>query len=150
MVHQASLTDRAELYARKLQASSLLATLARIKLTGEVSADDSAALTQGVELLKHLVNGRLLFANEAATRQLVAEGIAFLAAARALRCEPRENLEACSKTLGDMQATLVAIKELRQAPEESTKQLEEFLAEFTKVLQTDINVDRIGRHALPT
>lgn len=150
MLNHSSLTGATDLHTRKLQAAGVLATLARMKGTGKKAAEDSATLDQGLELLDHLMKGQQLFSDAPVTRQLVGEGIAFLAAARALNFAEKDNLDNCRIFLTQMRSTLNAIKNSERVSVEQQGQLDKFLTDFARVLQADINYGRAKRHIIPT
>ena len=125
MLNHSSLTGATELHTRKLQAAGVLTTLARMK-------------------------GQQLFADAPVTRQLVGEGIAFLAAARALNFADKDKLDDCRISLTQMRSTLNAIKNSEPVSVEQQDQLDKFLTDFSRVLQADINVGRTQRHIIPT
>ncbi len=150
MIGHASMSNAAEMFARKLQATTLLAALARISLTGKRSPDDEAALEQGLALLDDLIEGRQLFSGERVTRRLVTEGMAFLAAARALNSDQREQLEEFGIYLKEIRTIVDAIKGQEQVSAEQGRKLEDFLTQFARILQSDINMIRGRRHVLST
>lgn len=150
MQSHSSLTGATELYARKVQATNVLATLGRMRITGSKTAEDNVALEQGLELLDQLLNGQQLFSNAPVTRQLVGEGLAFFAAARALNYEQKDKFEACGILLKQMRLDLAAFKDADPPSGESPSGLENFLSDFARVLQADINIGRARRHVLPT
>lgn len=150
MLNHSSLTGATELHTRKLQAAGVLTTLARMKATSEMAAEDSATLNQGLELLDHLMKGQQLFADAPVTRQLVGEGIAFLAAARALNFADKDKLDECKIYLTQMRSTLDAIMNSEPVSSEQQGQLDKFLTDFARVLQADMNVGRAQRHIIPT
>ena len=149
MLSHSPLAGATELHARKLQATNVLATLARIRGTGVRGPGDIAALDQGRDLMDSLVKGQQLFSNATVTRQLVGEGFAFLAAARALQIEEKDRLGECVVLLNDMLSALSAIKNDGPVDPDKQTQLETFLSEFARVLQSDINAGRARRHTIP-
>ena len=150
MLNHSSLTGATELHTRKLQAAGVLTTLARMKATSKAASEDSTTLNQGLELLDHLMKGQQLFADAPVTRQLVGEGIAFLAAARALNFADEGKLDECRVFLTQMRSTLNAIKNSEPVSVEQRGQLDKFLTDFARVIQADINVGRTQRHIIPT
>lgn len=150
MLSHSSLTGATELHARKLQATNVLATLARIRVTGTRSSGDNSALEQGLELLEDLVKGHQLFSDAPVTRQLVGEGFAFLVAARALNLAEKDKLDDCGIFLNRMRSTLTAIQNTESISSEQQEQLEHFLTEFARMLQSDINIGRAQNHLITT
>lgn len=150
MISHASAANTAEMYARKLQAANVLAALSRMSLMGEMSSDENAAFDQGLQLLDSLIEGEQLFSGERVTRQLVAEGMAFLVAARALDFEQENRLTDCGVFLKGTRSTLNAIKIDQPVSREDREKLEDFLTKFARTLQSDINMIRSRRHVIPT
>ena len=146
MLNHSPLTGATELHARKLQATNVLATIARMRASGEKSEQDDKALSQGLELLDRLIKGHQPFSDARVTRQLVGEGFAFLAAARALKFDQKDKFGECEISLNEIRTTLAAIRDGKTTAGETAKTLETFLSEFANVIQADINSGRAQRH----
>src|SRR5437867_1484440 len=103
------ISETPDLYIRKLQAAGVLAALMRMRLAQQMSEEDKAYLSQGLELMASLIEGRKLFSDDKVTKRLVNAGTAFFAAARALDYSQRDQLKACERDLVEMQETLDSV-----------------------------------------
>jgi hypothetical protein len=145
-----SVSDTMELYTRKLQAVYLMAALRHARGATAPSEGDSLAIKQGIELFDRLIDGQRLFSEDKVTKHLVTAGAAFLAAARSLNKERRDQMKDCVTDLNLLRTHLVEISRSNWPAEDEITRIMGFLGGFTRVLQSEIDAKQIPSHKTHT